>query len=290
MGPIVLETPVDSDAAWLVQLANASGTVGGFSSGDTFECVVWEGSDSAALFSPTAAWVDTLNGQASITVGASQTAALAPGVYPLELTVITAAGSLRLPAASCWLSLTSSPGSDTLPPVYGSYDDLETYGGGAWLPTLRRAEGLSNFMQERGKARQWLDTMIVRKFRPWSGRTIHWSDTSIVGPPDARNPVIRDYLSADYTAGVALPNGFTLSAGQTVLMVTDRIREMIACKALEYICRQRMTFAETDVYPSRAAYFARQANDLACRTSVELDVNQDGFPDYAFPLGVVNLR
>jgi len=286
----VLTARLNSDNAWTVTARDAGGAAVAFAAADAPEAVAWQGSDSAALFSPEISWDDATAGTLTLTVTHAQTADLSPGVYPLEITAVISGTGQRIPILDCWLELTDTPGTRATPPVYTTLQDLIDFGGGAWLQTLRQTEGLSNFTRERSRARLWLDTLIVKKFRPWSGRTIHWSETSIIGPPDARNPVLRDYLAADYTPGVILPTGYTLAAGETVLMVTEDTKEIVSLKALELICRQRVTLDDKDKFLTRAGYFGRLCRNKVLSYTAELDINGDGLADYAFNLGVINLR
>lgn len=292
--PITLSTRLNSDAAWAVQAqgvdANGNATTVSFLNADAIEAKVWQGADSAPLFTPTAVWSNSATALMTLSVSAAQTAPLTAGVYPLEITVIPAATAQRIPALSAWLELTSTPGSAVMPPVYGTYDDMVVFGGGEWLETLRRKEGLGNFMREQALARSDLDNTICKKFRPWAGRTIHWSETTIVGPPDARNPVILSYLQADFNPSGVLPLGVVLQPGQTVLMVTDRIREVVALKALHYVARARVALEGGEEYARKANYFYALWSRAMLTAVAELDINQDGLADYAFPLGVINLR
>lgn len=268
----VLFADQNADGAWVVTALDATGAAVAFDPSDGLECKVWSGADSAVLFSPTAAWLSAPAGTITLSVTAAQTAALKPGVYPLEVTALPHSTALRLPVLDAWFQVGPRPGVAALPPVYGTYQDLVDYGGGAWIETLRQKEGLANFVRERARARGYLDSLIVKKFRPWAGRTIHWSETTIVGPPDARNPTIRDYLAAG------------------ALMLTDNISEIVALKALEMICRQRITLESDDKFASRASYFQALCRNRVLCTSAELDINADGLADYAFNLAVVSIR
>ncbi len=269
----VLFTDQNSDGAWTVTALDPTGQpITTFILADALECTVWSGADSAALFSPAATWISAPDGTILVSVTAAQTALLTPGVYPIEVTATPHASVLRLPVLDAWLQIGPRPGVAVLPPVYGSYQDLVDYGGGAWIETLRQKEGLANFTRDRARARSYLDALIVRKFRPWAGRTIHWSETTIVGPPDARNPTIRDYLAAD------------------ALTVTDTILEIVALKALELVCRQRITLEADDKFAGRASYFQAMCRNRVLCCSAELDINADGLADYAFNLAIVSIR
>jgi hypothetical protein len=273
----VLSVRIGTDKKWGVQATSFDPSTGvytpvAFSPSDTPECTVWQGADSPALFQPTATWVNAPQGELQLSVGNAQTTQGMEGIYPLEITVTTAAGGLKVDVLDGWLQLVGSPGTAMLPPVYCTYQDMVDFGGGSWLEALRRKNGFVQFTRERARARSYLDTIVVKKFRPWAGRTIHWSETTIVGPPDARNPVILGYLAAN------------------ALMVTDDVIEICALKALELVCRQNVTLEDSDKMATRANYFCAQCRRRVLTTAAELDINNDGLADYAFSLNVINIR
>lgn len=270
--PTVLPTPLNVDMAWTITAKDSSGNVVAFSASDALEAIVWQGSDSASLFAPTPTWISAPAGTIKLSVGHAQTSALTPGVYPLEVSVIPNGTTQRLRVLDAWLALTSSPGSSTLPAVYCSYADLTYAGGGSWLDLIRQREGLANFTKERAMARAWLDTLIIKKFRPWEpyrGDGSTWSLTSAV---DARNPTLLGYLTSNY------------------LLVTDDIKQITALKSLELICRSRLTFEKGDTFASRASYFKRLCDNRTLCTTAEIDSNADGYADYTFNLGTISTR
>ncbi len=272
----ILTVSSNCDGSWQVAAEDSSGVAVAFNGGDSLECVVWQGSDSAALFSPSVSWLSAALGTITVSVSAAQTAPLTPGLYPLEVTAIPVSTGQRLRVLDAWFSVDPSPGVRAMPPVYGSYQDMVDHGGGDWLDALRKESGLSNFTRERARARSYLDRMVMKKFRPWTSRVGNYASAGVglnlVGPPDAQNVIIRDYLAAG------------------ALMVTDDIVEIVSLKALELVCRQRLTFEAGDKWAGRATLYQALCRKLVLCTVAQLDINADGLPDYAFPLTTISIR
>lgn len=259
----------NATGSWDIQALDSDGVAVVMLITDTLSAVVWSGADTEALTTLTAAWVNATAGQCRVSITATQSAALDPGVYPLALTAVR--GTQRLPILSAWLEVTASPGTADPPPTYGSYRDMVTYGGGEWLEGLRRTAGGANFADERGRARSYLDSLIVRKWRPWSN-TKTWSGVASSGPLDVRNPTLQGYLDDDG------------------LVITDDIRELVALKALELVCRQQVVLGNDEAMQHRAAYFSALCRNKVLTTAAEIDTNDDGIAEYAIPLNVTSLR
>lgn len=266
------------DDAFTVTLQgpDADGVIGplAFEPADALDASVWVGGSEAELFSPAATWLDAAAGTVTLTFAAALTAAIAPGTYPLEVFVTPSGGALKIRAAEAWLRLVDSPGSsNTSLPVYGTFQDLKDYGGGSWLDMLRR-DGLANCLRERARARAWLDGIVLKALRPLDPRAVYGAtfDGGASHPDDAPPSLVT-----------------TLASGG--LVVDSRIRELAALKALEYVCRARLTFESADVWASRTRHFAAESNRLALGTTVRI-VDPDATTSllYAIPLGVCSIR
>lgn len=269
----ILTIAKNTDGAWLVEAyADDQGTTRSvFDPADALEAIAWGGGDSDAAITLVPDWTDAATGRVRLTLGHAASAAASVGVYPLQVVATLAATSQRVRVLEAWLAVTESPGDSTALPTYGALQDLYDYGGGEWLHQLRRSDGLANFASERARARSYLDAMILRKWRPWSDVKV-WSGSALSGPMDGTNPSLSDYLAAG------------------ALVVDDDVRELVALKALELICRQRITLSEKDEMPRRASYYQSLARNKALRLVAQLDTNDDGVIEYAIPLGVVSIR
>jgi hypothetical protein len=263
------DVTINTVAKFDVYAQNEAGAIA-FSSGDALECTVWQGEDSASIFNPTVAWVSAPAGHLLLTFPAALTASIARGPYPIEITA-TASG-LRIPILRSWVQLNASPGSGTLDPTYSSYQDLLDYGGGDWLSTAQQSEGFSNFAAERAKGRSYLDQLILRKFRPWGSRGLDSGIAYTGGAMNALNPTLADYLSSNF------------------LIVTDVTKEICSLKALELICRRRITWDEKNIYLNRAVYFKQLCSKKVLMYTAEIDINADGLAEYAIRLNTISIR
>jgi len=193
-------------------------------------------------------------------------------VFPLEVTLIPFGTTTRLRVLDAWLALTSSPGASVMPPVYCTYDDLRYAGGGSWIDLIREREGLANFTRERALARAWLDTLILKKFRPWETYRADAADWYLGGPVEGRDPMLSGYLAAN------------------LLIVSDDVKQITALKSLELICRSRLTFEKGDTFHERANLFKALCRNRVLCTTAEIDIDGDGIGDYAFNLSKISMR
>lgn len=267
-----IEVARGRDDSFVVSLFDEANAPAVFDPSDALDASVWIGGSEAELYSPGAAWLSAPDGTITLTTTAAGTAALAPGTYPLEVFVTPAATSLKISVASFWLAVVDAPGaSETSLPVYGTFQDLRDNGGGYWLDMLRR-DGLANCLRERAKARQWLDDAIVNAIRPLDPRgPYRYAIASGATHPDEPCQTIRDALDADG------------------LVVDARIVELSSLKALEYVCRSRLTFESGDLWASRSRFFAAEANRLALSTRAVI-ANDDGATIFAVHLGTASIR
>ncbi len=265
----VLVVAQNTTGAWDVQALDSSGNPVPILSTDTLEAIVWGGLDAAPVATLEATLTDGPSGTLNVAISAVQSAAITPGIYPLEVAATRSAERLRILTA--WLQVDSSPGSSTGTPTYCSYQDMVSAGGGAWLDALRSAGDYSLFAEERGKARVWLDELIARKWRPWATRR-GWCDAGTTGPIDAPNKVVSDYLAANY------------------LMVNQNITRLTALKSLQFVCEQRVTLEDDERFAKKANRFDALAENLCASTVALLDINADGYPEYAIHLGFTSIR
>jgi hypothetical protein len=271
----LLETSAGADDAWEIDalavdaLGNTS-PVTGFLASDPLAATVWAGEDQAALFAPAVSWLDAPGGKVSLAVSAAQTRAVEPATYELE--IVATPGGLTRKLFRGWLKIAPAPGSAVALPVYTTVKDLRRYAG-AWLDGLRDDEGTSTFLFQRHQARAWLDDLVTSKVRLHVGR---WYIPQL----DSQwwlSPTYRDTTVA----------GWLASGG---LIVTDRVREMVARKALAYACEMQVSGEDADPWPARARFYHAGASRLARLTTIGLDTDADGIPNFAFNLGVTSMR
>lgn len=268
----ILSVAVGEDAGWEVDAYNASGDAVAFSGSDALFAIANQGENTAAVLNPTATWIDPDAGRIQVTVTGASTANVAPGIYSLIVRVQPANTTTLFRVFAGWLELLYAPGSSAAPPTYCSYQDLLDYAG-PWLTKLLVDQGLSGFLRQCGRARSWLDDLIVDRYRPSlyraDLRTYGWAGFANL---ESQSTIILGYLAAND------------------LMVKDRTREIVAHKAIGYICDQQISGAKDDPYVARAFFHHLRAEELVKSYRAEIDINGDGFPDLAFNLGVHSFR
>jgi hypothetical protein len=280
---VPFEAVVGADASWDLILRNADGSVNtGGAGAAALSAVVWAGDDQATLFAPTTTWVDALAGHVLLSVAASQTSGLTPGLYKVQLSL--ALGGQTSKKDLGLLRLLAAPGSGTAPTTYCSYDDMRRFA--PWIGDLQSGESdETGFAEQRARARTWLHDAIVSRDRPWvwgrSGRVLGepgflgtWNDGrhGDLGP----SKWLRDQLDA----------GYLMTIGPRY----DKVREMTAKKSLGYVLEAQLPEAGQRDYATLADRFHREAEWLLAGYVAELDLNGDGQADYWVRVGVASAR
>lgn len=231
----------------------------------------WRGDDQAALFQPSAAWIDASAGTIAMTISEAQSLALSVGRYQLLLTVTGSAGAAK--HAIGWLDVRPAPGSAVARPVYCSWDEAKRYAG-SWAEKLQRADSdQTGFAEERADAREEFDDLLHAHYRggqvdALTGlRSLNSWTRARTG---LKSPWLVEQLAADR------------------LLVTKAIRECCSLMALAMVCRRQIDPAKDGGYARAASYFATRADDLAATITAEIDVDGDGVGDQAIILGAVD--
>ena len=197
------ELPIGDSQTYQITIFSGSNPpaalTGQYAGTETLTPYVWEGSSSAVdagVLTP--AWISGTGGTTSCVVNGGATASLAAGFYRIRLDVTY--GGQQSPYYYGWLSLLPIPGSTVDPPTYCAFTDL-TDKAGDWLPALQQKTGESNFAYERGRARSWLDEIIVGRSRVYAYMfdlnyaTIYGSFP--FGPVESPDSVMMGYLAAN---------------------------------------------------------------------------------------------
>lgn len=263
---------VGEDYDWEIDAFADGGGVAAFSPSDGLSAIVNQGEDTSTVFTPSTQWIDATNGRLQLTVSGAATANLTPGMYQLVVRVIPNGTTLKRRVFCGWLDLAYSPGTSTPPPTYCGYQDLLDYGG-PWLRKLLVSEGLSGFLRQCARARSWLDDVIVDKYRPSlyraDLRTYGWAGFANL---ESQSTIILGYLRSNF------------------LMVKDRTKEIVAHKAIGYICDQQISGSKDDPYVARAFFHHLTAEEMVKSYRAEIDINSDGYADLAFNLSVHSIR
>src|SRR5271157_2353629 len=250
------------------QVQNPDGTVptGIFYATDTLSASVWAGSNETPLLTPAATWVSATNAQYQVTLQNTDSSSLAPGQYYLQAYATRAGTPARttalLPRGTS-LEILAAPGTSFTPrPTYIAVTDIRKIA--PWIDDLQVPDSNTGFDDQLADARDWLDEIVLRNYRG--------GNVSLLGYHGFA-------LDAWYTGGgrrTSLTNRWLYAAlAANQLLVTPRIRNVCSYYALSRICESMIT--KGGMYAMLAARYRLEAESLLASTTVEIDVNGDGF-------------
>jgi hypothetical protein len=239
---------------------------------DTLTAKVWPGDDQLIVATPTASWIDVTVAQWKLAFVPADTATLIPGTYRFRVTATRGSGVVELLSDS--VEITAVPGAAAAPAVYCTYEDMAAEVN--WLQQFQsETEDQTGFAEQRKKAREWMDGMILRSApRYGAGQLVSmqgsWNWGS--GTRLAMDPVMAGYLAAD---------GLMLTTPQGRAIV-----QACACYAISLVFQSQIGKENAGM----ANGFAMKARYIAATIVAEIDSNDDGVADYAIPLSVTNTR
>ncbi len=250
------------------QVQNPDGTVptGIFLSTDALTAKVWQGQNETPALTPAANWISAANAQYQVSFQNTDSAGLAYGVYYLQAFATRAGTPARttalLPVGTA-LTILAAPGAAfTARPTY--INALDSRKIAPWIDDLTTPDNDTGFDNQCADARDWLDELVLRNYRG--------GNVSLLGYHGFA-------LDAWYTGGgrrTSLTNRWLFAAlQQNQLLVTPRVRQLLAYFALSKICESMIT--KSGQYIALCSRFRFEAESLLASTVVEIDVNGDGF-------------
>lgn len=265
---MIVEQRVGEVVTWSITLHRADGGALEYTEDDAFTCQVWAGDDAESALTPSVTW-ETAPNVVAVEIDA---ATLSRGEYQCRIT-----DSGDADVAWWTLRVLPAPGTADAPATYCSFDDLLLYA--PWLAELASADSdQGGFVEQRGRARQWIDAAIQRRWRPPAYGPISLSATTVwLGTPsDPTGPStwLQDLLDDDG------------------LVVSAAIREAAAKFAVSLVCGAQLGDARAGTsYGSLAVRYHAEAEAALASTSVQIDVDDDGDPDLVIDMSsVVVLR
>jgi len=208
-----------------------------------------------ATLAPT--WKDAANGLVSVPVPGSATAGLAAGSYLVTVGLADASADVF----EGILEVGYAAGTDTLPPVYCSYDDLLDYVD--WIGKLWTPKDLTGFARQRGRARSYLEDLLV---------------SLLMG--GGQDPYPSKWLRDQFA--------------NNSLIVRDQTKEITARLSTWYVCSPQLSrLEEEEVKLARAC--RREAEQLLKLYRAEIDLpdqsgHRDGYADIVINCGATSLR
>jgi hypothetical protein len=268
-----LDIDAGASRSWIVTV-NAEGSglpVTGLTSADTLVATVWPGDDRPELFAPSIAWIDPAAATCRIVITGAQSSALTPGRAFLRASVTQAGDGLTRTIFHARLAVAASPGTRVAPPCYGTADDVLQVA--PWLADLASDSDQSNFAEAMGRARAWLDGLILTAWSDRNRYSDQWALSTTIGPSQWQ----RDQLAAG------------------ALIVRPETIEIVAHKAASWAMMHAIGDRGGTSYQVLARRYAAIADDLAICYAAELDITPtggtaDGIADVYLPLGRSNIR
>ncbi len=253
------------------QVQNPDGTVptGIFLGTDTLSATVWAGSNETPLLTPAATWINAATAQYQVTLQNTDSSSLATGQYYLQayatrigIGLAPTRTTALLPRGTS-LEILAAPGTSfTARPTYINVRDIRKIA--PWIDDLQVPDSNTGFDDQLADSRDWLDEMTLRNYRG--------GNVSLLGYHGFA-------LDAWYTGGgrrTSLTNRWLFAAlQQNQLLVTPRVKQVCAYYALSRICESMIT--KSGQYMALASRFRFEAESLLASTTVEIDVNGDGF-------------
>jgi len=174
------------------------------------------------------------------------------------------------------MSVVLLPESDAEDVGYCNADDLLTY-----YPALDGLFGVDDtadpkpgLMRQCERAREWLDEVIIAKYQPsrrgWSIATPGYN-AYLYGAEDAPSKWLRDQLDAGK------------------LIVTAKVREICAKRALSYLLEAQTGSEGEDSYAQLGRRFARESGEMVKTLRAEIDSDGDGYADVVIHCGMSSL-
>ena len=227
---------------------------------------VWGGADGAPLATPATSWADVGAAQLYLDVLPADLAGLELQPYPVRVEVMTVAGWLE--AWSGTLRPDASPGTAAARPVYCPYGEMLAIAGDSLDQLRGRSEG-AGLERSRAEAREWLDGVILARYRPaWGGGGFS-AELGLVASSDGPDPYLRSLLDAG------------------ALRITPKVARIAATKALGIAYGRQRANPE---YRRLAAEFHAEADAEALTLVAEICPGGAAYPWFTINCGLFSTR
>lgn len=243
---------------------------------ETLQASLWAGRSGATLATPAAAWLSGPNGQIQVTVAPADLAALAPGLYRLQVLINPATDAV--PAVDCLLIVADAPGSDPARPVYGDVKDLLDRA--PWLNRVGGEEDLADFAAERAAARSEIDGIILNRYK-----ALRWA-------PQIGQPGFGSWMDRARYLDQPLSPWLRQQLQANLLMQTDELKRLAALKALAIACLGQIGADDKAdaTWLRRAEVYEWQFQNSIKTYRAEIDLNGDGYPEITVNCGATDVR
>jgi hypothetical protein len=266
----VIQSKQGADRVQDITLIDGQGApVTTFTAGAALAAAVWAGDQQEAAFAPTVAWVDAAAGTVRLTFAAADTADLAPGSYPVQLT-ITASGLVRKNNVAT-LQILASPGADTAQAVYCTAEQLLNHV--PWLDELLGSDDQAGFAEQRAMAREWFDDLVAARYAAESGGSLQFTP----------------YLPGTAYGGNGSEAYIREQLDENKLVVRPWVVRAVSYYAAGEILRHQVGTRDKTSYQVLGDRYMADARDLARQHYAELDVDADGVAEIRVSLGSLRI-
>lgn len=276
-----LVCPQGADMDWALTLsANGIESATGFTGADTPAVSVWPGGSRSPLSpSPLAVeWINPSRSTVKLSALSARTAGLIPGMYAVELTVLTAGGR-KIAAGVLQLVIEQTAGTEAAPPVYGPDDDGDLAMHFPAIRRLARETDQTGFRAQRAEARAYLDNLIVQRYRPLAnGRDAFGAGPGTFGGFGGFGAGGAGW-GWDYSRDTAPSKQMATWLAANGLKVTLTVRRLVAYYALWLILGGQVESKGDTGYSAQASKFLALFDAEIRNYRAEIDTNGDGNPD-----------
>jgi hypothetical protein len=263
-----------SGDSWDVPAVDSNGDPIAYTGAELLSAKIWPGGLRAGLITLTPTWKTPASGITNLVITGVQTATLVPAIYRVVCTLTDAGGAHDYYRGD--LEIFADPGTEIVAPAYCTVADLRDHA--AWIDDLQAESDQAGFARQLGKARKWLDDLIVNRFKVQSsgallpGQPGYGAYSLGMGDDMPPSKWLRDQLDAN------------------LLIVRESTVELCALRALWLICSAQVGRDPDGPYQKLARGFLLRADNLAKTYRAEIDPDGSGYPSITVNLGQTNLR
>ena len=260
--------------------------------GDTLTCKVWAGDETAAILTPTVVWNDVTIGTVTLSFANVDTSTVALGTYRLRITATR--GAKTAPIISVELTITATPGTQTVGLAYTVLDDLIDYAD--WLEDLQSDRDIAGFARQQYRATEDLIQILVTRWQPQSlslslGQPGFNAVSLYGGGTTAQNKWLRDQITPAVVDGTHPANPGNARI-YSALLIRPITLEYCAKKAISYICEKQIGRNADRDFQALGRFYRRDANEVLKSYVAEIDLSipQTGYSSISINCGVMSLR
>jgi hypothetical protein len=248
-----------------------------YTGSEPLKATVGPGRSYPATLTLAPTWRSAAAGTITVPITAAQSATLAAGQYLVTVGLADASRAFY----EGFLAVEFGVGTDVIPQTYCTYVDMLNLV--EWIGKLQTSRQVTGFAPERGRARDWLDNILINRFN-------YQNMSPTIGQPG--------FLAMSmFPAAVNTPPSLwlrqQLNAG--ALVVRNEVIEITARKAISYVCEAQLArLEEQEVELGKR--FGRIAEQMVrcLRAELTLNVfnpdNLDTWPSITIDCGTASLR